>query len=65
LSKNDNKELELRTDNATVRLEGKVDTGFSKVDAGFAKIQGEIMLLRWMGGLIIAGVASLILKAFF
>ncbi|RIQ58114.1 CCDC90 family protein [Bordetella avium] len=31
----------------------------------FAKVEGELTLLKWMLGLVIAGIASLILKAFF
>ncbi|RIQ48476.1 DUF1640 domain-containing protein, partial [Bordetella avium] len=31
----------------------------------FAKVEGELTLLKWMLGLVIAGIASLVLKAFF
>jgi len=37
----------------------------SRFDSCFEKIMGEILLLKWMLGILIAGVISLILKAFF
>jgi hypothetical protein len=36
-----------------------------RIDTRFEKVHGEILLMKWMLGLLIAGVASLILKAFF
>jgi|GEM_PF-1685291 len=30
-----------------------------------AKIEGEVILVKWMVGVLVAGVASLIMKAFF
>jgi len=37
--------------------------------AGFenrlSKIEADLLLLKWMSGLLIAGVASLVIKAFF
>ncbi len=35
------------------------------MDIKFAKIDGELKLLKWILGFIAAGVASLVLKAFF
>nr|WP_269665271.1 DUF1640 domain-containing protein [Xylella taiwanensis] len=37
----------------------------SKIDKGFAEIKGEMLLLKWMFGVLVAGVATLIAKAFF
>jgi hypothetical protein len=37
----------------------------TKLDARFEKVLGEIVLLKWMLGILIAGVASLIIKPFF
>lgn len=34
-------------------------------DTKFAELRGEMTLLKWMLGLVIAGIASLVLKAFF
>lgn len=31
----------------------------------FADVRGELKLLKWMMGLVLAGIASLIVKAFF
>jgi seryl-tRNA synthetase len=36
-----------------------------RMDNKFESIKGEIILLKWMMGIMIAGVLSLILKAFF
>ncbi|HHW4672742.1 MAG TPA: DUF1640 domain-containing protein, partial [Xylella fastidiosa subsp. pauca] len=35
------------------------------VDTRFAEIKGEMLLLKWMLGVLVAGVAALIIKAFF
>lgn len=40
------------------RLEAKMDTRFER-------LTGEITLIKWMLGLLLAGVASLVLRAFF
>jgi len=36
-----------------------------RIDTRFEKVHGEMLLMKWMLGLLIAGVASLVLKAFF
>ena len=36
-----------------------------KLDARFEKVLSEIVLLKWMLGILIAGVVSLIIKSFF
>ena len=36
-----------------------------RLDARFERIDGELKLTRWMLGLMLAGVMSLVLKAFF
>lgn len=36
-----------------------------RIDARFERIDGELKLNRWMLGIIIAGVWSLVLKTFF
>jgi hypothetical protein len=51
-------EAEIATKRDIERLEAKLDTRFERVD-------GELRLNRWMLGLMLAGVVSLILKAFF
>nr|WP_201743570.1 DUF1640 domain-containing protein [Xylella fastidiosa] len=37
----------------------------SKIDKGFTEVKGEMLLLKWMLGVLVAGVAALIIKAFF
>lgn len=36
-----------------------------RIDAKFAKVDGELKLVKWALSILIAGVASLVLKAFF
>ncbi|TNW05286.1 DUF1640 domain-containing protein, partial [Xylella fastidiosa] len=38
---------------------------FAQVNTRFAEIKGEMLLLKWMLGVLVAGVAALIIKAFF
>ncbi|TWP33766.1 DUF1640 domain-containing protein, partial [Xylella fastidiosa] len=35
----------------------------SKIDKGFTEVKGEMLLLKWMLGVLVAGVAALIIKA--
>jgi hypothetical protein len=42
-----------------------VDNRFASVDTRFAKMEGEMSLLKWMLGVVIAGILSLVLKGFF
>lgn len=35
------------------------------VNQRFAKLEGDVMLVKWMLGIVIGGVATLVLKAFF
>ncbi|HHW4683060.1 MAG TPA: DUF1640 domain-containing protein [Xylella sp.] len=38
----------------------------AKMDKGFAEIKGQmLLLLKWMLGVLVAGVATLVAKAFF
>ncbi|MDQ3566194.1 MAG: DUF1640 domain-containing protein [Pseudomonadota bacterium] len=52
------KEFEMRFDTKLERLEGKLMGEITQV-------RGEITLLKWMLGVLLAGVVSLVLKAFF
>ncbi len=65
----DLRELELQLEAKMERLEAKMDKGFAEIkgemDKGFAEIKGEMLLLKWMFGVLVAGVATLIAKAFF
>ncbi|MEO5374540.1 MAG: CCDC90 family protein [Alphaproteobacteria bacterium] len=46
-------------------VRGEMGLGFSRVQAEFAKLQGEVNLLKWMMGIVLAGILSLVLRAFF
>lgn len=50
----DLKELELKIDNQLESIKGEIN-----------RVMGEISLVKWMMGILLAGVVSLILKAFF
>lgn len=47
------------------QVEKNMDQRFAQVDTRFAEIKGEMLLLKWMLGVLVAGVAALIIKAFF
>lgn len=35
-----------------------------KIEGRFARIEGDLLVLKWMTGLIVAGIVALIFKAF-
>ena len=41
------------------------DNRFNKVDADFAKVNADLALLKWMIGLVMAGIVALVTKTFF
>ncbi|MBF0609475.1 MAG: DUF1640 domain-containing protein [Candidatus Magnetobacterium sp. LHC-1] len=43
----------------------KVKDEIAKLSERIVKIDGELTLLKWMMGILIAGVVSLVMKAFF
>jgi phosphoribosylaminoimidazole-succinocarboxamide synthase len=51
-------------ENTLLRIESKLDKRFAEVDTRFAETKGEIALLKWMLGLVVAGVVALVVKAF-
>lgn len=74
------KELEMRFDAKLDRLEGKLMGEISQLRGemthgltqlrgemtiGLTQVRGEIGLLKWMLGVLLAGVVSLVVKAFF
>lgn len=61
--KPDFSEAGLRSENAITRMEAKIDKGFAEVDKGFAEMKGEMLLLKWMLGVLIAAMAALLVKA--
>jgi len=38
---------------------------FNRIDQDMAQANAEILVLKWMTGFVLAGVASLVLKTFF
>ncbi|TNW00047.1 DUF1640 domain-containing protein [Xylella fastidiosa] len=54
-----------QVDTRFVQMEKNIDQRFAQVDTRFAEIKGEMLLLKWMLGVLVAGVAALIIKAFF
>ncbi len=47
------------------RLDAKMDVGFAKILGEFNKVYGDINLIKWMLGVLLAGVVSLVAKTFF
>ncbi len=58
---------ELRSEIHALAAELRAETHALRmhVETAFARVGGELNLLRWMVGLLLAGIASLVLKAFF
>jgi len=58
---------ELRADFNELRTQTKADLRELelRIDKKLTEIKGESYLVRWMLGLIIAGIASLMVKSFF
>ncbi len=45
--------------------DARFDTLETKIDTGLAEVRAQITMLKWMTGIVIAGVAALIIKTFF
>ena len=41
------------------------DSRFNKVDADLAKVDADLRPVKWMVGLVVAGIVALITKTFF
>jgi len=52
-------------DSADVATKGDLREMELRIDRKLAEMKGESILIRWMLGLIIAGIAGLIIKTFF
>ena len=75
-TKHDVAELNAKIDSVSAELNAKIDSVSTelnhglqavqlRVDARFETLKGEINLLKWMGGVVLAALVSLVLKAFF
>ncbi|AIC09943.1 hypothetical protein [Xylella fastidiosa] len=47
------------------QLDKNMDQRFAQVDQRFVEIKGEMLLLKWMFGVIVTSLIALIIKAFF
>lgn len=45
-------------------LRADMNTRFAKVDVELANVKGELVLLRWMGGLLLTMVTAILFKLF-
>jgi len=57
--------LKVEMDKRFAQADTKIDKLESKMDTRFAEIKGELTLLKWMLGVLITGVAGLLIRAFF
>ncbi|WCF27975.1 DUF1640 domain-containing protein [Xylella fastidiosa] len=64
-TKQDLRELELKLESKIDKGFAEVHKGFIDVHKGFAEIKGEMLLLKWMFGVIVTSLIALIIKAFF
>jgi len=56
---------QLATKNDLIKLDRRLDGLDAKIDRMDTRISGELTLLKWMMGIIIAGVMSIVIKTFF
>lgn len=64
-TKHDVAELHAKIDVVHTELNHGLQAMQLRVDARFEAMKGEINLIKWMGGVILAALVSLVLKAFF
>jgi len=56
---------QLATKNDLIKLDRRLDGLDAKIDRMDTRISGELTLLKWMMGILIAGVMSIVIKTFF
>ncbi|MGZ3972006.1 MAG: hypothetical protein ACXVJM_19495 [Mucilaginibacter sp.] len=56
---------QLATKSDLINLERRLDSLDAKIDRIDARLNGETTLLKWMMGVLIAGVMSIVIKTFF
>ena len=49
---------------AAARALADYDTRFNRIDNDLALVKAEITVLKWMMGFVLAGIVSLVFKAF-
>lgn len=56
---------QLATKSDLIKLDRRMDGLDAKIDRMDTRISGELTLLKWMMGILIAGVMSIVIKTFF
>lgn len=46
------------------RLNAKIDNGLAEVKVQLAQVQGELVLVRWMLGVLVGGVVAVLIRLF-
>jgi len=59
------KEIKQEVKDAEQRVNTKIDNGLNDVKVQFAAMKGEMVLIRWMLGLLVGGVATLVIRTIF
>ena len=54
----------LATKNDLIKLDRRLDSIDAKIDRMDTKVSGELTLLKWMLGILIAGVMAIVIKTF-
>lgn len=50
---------------AAAKAVAEYDSRFNRIDSDLALVKAEMVVLKWMLGFVLAGVVSLVMKAFF
>lgn len=56
---------QLATKNDLIKLDQRLDRIDAKIDRMDAKMSGKLTLLKWMLGILIASIMSIVIKTFF
>ncbi|MBF0472943.1 MAG: hypothetical protein HQK91_00450 [Nitrospirae bacterium] len=56
--------LDSKIDKLDIKIDNKIDKLDNKIDNIYVELKSEIKILRWMMGLMLTGMLSLVLKAF-
>jgi len=56
---------QLATKNDLIKLDRRLDGIDAKIDRMDAKMAGDLTLLKWMLGILIASIMSIVIKTFF
>ncbi|HEX4611366.1 MAG TPA: hypothetical protein VH092_24445, partial [Urbifossiella sp.] len=58
------KDLRQEIKDVEQRVSAKIDTLAASTDVRFAKVYGELVLIRWMLGVLVGGVVALLIRSF-